>query len=133
MLILYMCERKGYLVCSCVSVLAHRVHSWPGLTMDSQANCRVNDLGTGNVSCDEQPLMDRGAKCSHSDQRQHFGFRNKDMNCYVPRSLQNHPTNFVDLTVGNLSFSHKFVSVSLGFATATSSADSVLVSHKEEA
>ena len=73
MLILYMCERKGYLVCSCVSVLAHRVHSWPGLTMDSQANCRVNDLGTGNVelldmcmcivfgnvSCDEQPLMDR--------------------------------------------------------------------------
>ena len=27
--------------------------------MDSQANCGVNDLGTGNVSCDEQPLIDR--------------------------------------------------------------------------
>ena len=26
---------------------------------DSQANCCVNDLGTGNVSCDEQPLIDR--------------------------------------------------------------------------
>ena len=47
---------NGRLVCSCVCwhVTSLSIHG-----PDSQANRCVNDLGTGNVSCDEQPLIDR--------------------------------------------------------------------------
>ena len=71
-------SRKTHLTYSCVSwhLCVHScpdplsgIHTTPLFTlfalfhyssiMDSQANCGVNDLGTGNVSCDEQPLIDR--------------------------------------------------------------------------